>query len=118
MQYHDPYEPEIVFDYEPGGNELIGYVDVKSGFDPDNFGYSVFRAFVAVVSSPSMFRKWKMVASSVVKQDEDRRFLRKAIEQQSKILGDISNHVPGTYTIHGNWHLLPRRGYQRFEFWV
>jgi hypothetical protein len=118
MLYSDPYENSIVFNYEPGGNSLIAHIDVKSGYEENNLGYSVFRALVAVVSNTSTLQKWKMVATSVPEQDADRRFLRKALDRQSQILEGISDHVSGTYTVHGNWHLLPRRGYQRFEFWM
>jgi hypothetical protein len=97
---------------------LLAHVDVKSGYEADNLGYSIFRALVAVASSSSTIRKWKMTSTSTPDQDADRRVLREALEQQSQILNSISNHIPGTYVIHGNWHLLPRRGYQRFEFWM
>jgi hypothetical protein len=118
MIYQDPYEASIEFNYEPGGSDLLGHIDVKSGYRADNLGYSVFRALVAVFSQPSTFRKWKMVAPSIPDQDADRRVLRGALDQQAQILKEIANHAPGLYLIHGNWHLLPRRGYQRLELWM
>jgi hypothetical protein len=118
MLYRDPYEPSTELDYEPGGGNLLAHVDVRSGYDADNLGYSVFRALVSVASNPSTLRKWKVSATSVPGQDADRRVLRGILEEQSQLLGGIANHVPGTYPIFSNWRLLPRRGYQRLELWV
>ena len=118
MIYRDPYEPSTQFDYEPGGSALLAHIDTKSRFEKDNLGYSTFRALVSVISDPSTIKKWKMTASSIPDQDADRRTLREALAQQSQLLTSLSNHSPGTYIISGNWHLLPRRGYQRLEFWM
>jgi hypothetical protein len=108
----------MTLDHEMGGDQLIAHLDVKSGYDEDNVGNSIFRALLPSLTTPSILRQWKMSSTTVPEQDRDRRLLRQALEQQAEIVIDISRSRPGIYTLLGNWRILPRRGHQRLEFWI
>jgi len=113
-----PGDPAIVFEYEEGGNTEVAFIDVKTGYDKDSVGYSIFRALLQPMTDPSLLRKWKMVQASVPDQDRNRRTLRLALENQYAQLNGALNNQPGQYQILGNFRLKPRRGYQRLEFWI